>query len=272
MSKFIDLTGKIFKKLIVVKYLGSSKHGGALWLCKCQCGALRKCASGELRSGRSNSCGSRKCCVRFKDLVGKIFGLLTVISYYPKSGQRCHWKCKCECGNFAVIYANSLISGATKSCGCLAGANSESTAWNRLYLTHIRTESTKGKLSRTLFKQLSVKNCVYCGSVPKLWNTHLKKNGLKKKKDKYKIASDYTVARSWIKKNGVDRVNNKLKYSSSNSVSCCTDCNMEKSGRDFHEWLDRQSRIKNDPLYPTKIIKKLKKMGIKIPPKNCRAF
>lgn len=55
-----------------------------------------------------------------KDLSGQKFGRLTVLSF---AGQgKYHnslWLCKCECGNTKVISGNSLVQGATKSCGCL---------------------------------------------------------------------------------------------------------------------------------------------------------
>ena len=55
-----------------------------------------------------------------QDLVGKRYGRLVVIS---RADNNCHgdvmWKCRCDCGNFAVVRANSLRSGKTKSCGCL---------------------------------------------------------------------------------------------------------------------------------------------------------
>jgi hypothetical protein len=57
---------------------------------------------------------------KLKDLTGMTFGRLTVIeragSY--KNGN-VTWLCKCDCGCEKVIIGRSLISGITKSCGCL---------------------------------------------------------------------------------------------------------------------------------------------------------
>lgn len=60
-----------------------------------------------------------------EDLTGRQFGELTVLyrdfeeeSKHPKKGST-YWKCKCSCGNEKSILRGSLISGATKSCGCL---------------------------------------------------------------------------------------------------------------------------------------------------------
>lgn len=55
------------------------------------------------------------------DMVGKIFGRLTVLGKAPsaKSGN-IRWFCQCECGNETIVYGSHLRNGNTKSCGCLA--------------------------------------------------------------------------------------------------------------------------------------------------------
>lgn len=56
----------------------------------------------------------------YKDLVGKTFGLLIVISGAgPNKYKRHTWLCKCECGMEKIIEGASLVAGNTKSCGCL---------------------------------------------------------------------------------------------------------------------------------------------------------
>ena len=50
----------------------------------------------------------------FVDLTGQKFGKLTVIEYVSDS----KWKCRCECGNEAIVHSCSLRRGHTKSCGC----------------------------------------------------------------------------------------------------------------------------------------------------------
>lgn len=63
---------------------------------------------------------------RFKDLTGKKFNKLTVISMVepPKTRKNKdikYWSCKCDCGNDRDIVAttNDIISGHVKSCGCI---------------------------------------------------------------------------------------------------------------------------------------------------------
>lgn len=57
---------------------------------------------------------------KIRDLTGQKFGRLDVKGYYGTGeyGNRMY-KCKCNCGKEIVIPASFLISGNTKSCGCL---------------------------------------------------------------------------------------------------------------------------------------------------------
>lgn len=57
---------------------------------------------------------------RILDLTNQKFNRLTVIC---DSGKRSHgavlWNCKCDCGNIVDVKSRNLITGGTKSCGCL---------------------------------------------------------------------------------------------------------------------------------------------------------
>ena len=54
------------------------------------------------------------------NLIGKKFGRLLVMSDAgnDKWGGST-WRCRCDCGNEKVVNRNSLIKGASRSCGCL---------------------------------------------------------------------------------------------------------------------------------------------------------
>lgn len=56
-----------------------------------------------------------------KDLTGKKFGRLKCIKIAKKrfKGERVRWVCECFCGNIVEIFSDNLLSGNTKSCGCL---------------------------------------------------------------------------------------------------------------------------------------------------------
>ena len=54
-----------------------------------------------------------------KNLSGAVFGRLTALKHADRKCCRVHWLCVCECGNFCEVLTARLLSGQTKSCGCL---------------------------------------------------------------------------------------------------------------------------------------------------------
>lgn len=54
------------------------------------------------------------------DLTGQTFGYLKVVKRDDsKNNKKTYWECLCQCGNKISTRSDSLISGLTKSCGCL---------------------------------------------------------------------------------------------------------------------------------------------------------
>ena len=53
------------------------------------------------------------------DMLGKVFGRLTVVSEAPKNRNKLMVNCRCSCGNSLTCRSESLRSGMTGSCGCL---------------------------------------------------------------------------------------------------------------------------------------------------------
>ena len=55
------------------------------------------------------------------DLVGRVFGSLTVESYYGSSKTKwtSYWNCRCVCGKVCISNRDNLLSSRTASCGCL---------------------------------------------------------------------------------------------------------------------------------------------------------
>lgn len=58
-----------------------------------------------------------------KHLVGERFGRLTVLEYakdYPHGkGRNSWWVCRCDCGDTVIVRDCKLVTGYTRSCGCL---------------------------------------------------------------------------------------------------------------------------------------------------------
>lgn len=57
---------------------------------------------------------------RLVDRTGQRFGKLTVVARdQTASIGNAVWTCKCDCGRNIAVRSNNLVSGNTKSCGCL---------------------------------------------------------------------------------------------------------------------------------------------------------
>lgn len=54
-----------------------------------------------------------------KDLTGQKFERLLVVSREPSKNGHVSWLCLCDCGNYTTVRGDKLITGHTKSCGCL---------------------------------------------------------------------------------------------------------------------------------------------------------
>ena len=52
MTRYKDMSGQIFGRLLVIEYTGD-----LLWLCQCSCGNTAKVRGGNLRNGSTQSCG-----------------------------------------------------------------------------------------------------------------------------------------------------------------------------------------------------------------------
>ena len=120
-----DLTGQRFGRLIVVSITTKrSKSRQVYWLCKCDCGMEKVIVGTSLIKGLTQSCGCLhrdNASSRGVDLIGRVFGKLTVISKSNKTNKfkNVYWNCLCDCGKEKIILGGSLVKGSTQSCGCL---------------------------------------------------------------------------------------------------------------------------------------------------------
>lgn len=119
--------GARFGALIVLAE-GDRSNGYVRMLVSCDCGTERMIRRNNLMAGKARSCG----CVRKvsaprlsdpvkRDLVGQVFGRLTVIkdSGQRNAQRRLMWLCRCECGSDKLASTTNLVRGITSSCGCL---------------------------------------------------------------------------------------------------------------------------------------------------------
>jgi len=116
------MTGERFGRLVAIEVDHIDETNCACWLCRCDCGGKKIVRGIQLRLGVVNSCGCllHQRARNFKDLAGKRFGRLLVIEPAGKDkGWRMLWRCNCACGKEIVIPGTYMVSGDTRSCGCL---------------------------------------------------------------------------------------------------------------------------------------------------------
>ena len=124
-QKIKNLVGKRFSRLEVINFVGVKDHY-AIWHCKCDCGNECNARGTDLINEHTKSCG----CLHKenliqgypKNLAGQQFGYLIPLYITDKRTPNGNaiWHCKClACGNEKDIGAGNMVSGHTKSCGCI---------------------------------------------------------------------------------------------------------------------------------------------------------
>ena len=102
-------------------------------------------------------------------LVGNQYTNLTVINRAPNKGIAVRWVCKCSCGNFCIVHANSLKKGTTRTCGCKLGV------CGLYYRTHSKLYKIWKGMRRRCFNKKSADYNYYGGrgiTVCTRWNNY----------------------------------------------------------------------------------------------------
>lgn len=147
----LDLTGRVFGRLTVIRRVENSAKGHTQWLCTCKCGKQTLVKATYLNREKTKSCGCAwtnawqiRNAKKFIDLTGRRFGRLKVLDSAFKKFKVMYWRCICECGTEMVINGHSLKQGYTKSCGCLQRERA-SEARKRACATHPRSRGRFAK-------------------------------------------------------------------------------------------------------------------------------
>lgn len=173
------------------------------------------------------------------DMIGRVFGRLTVIARAPNRSQRnrYYWECLCECGKTHVVRTDALRCGNVSSCGCLslelrrkyANPDRTSIAFTAIYATYRNGARGRGYdfgISKEQFCAIITQNCHYCDGAPS--NT---------------VKTSYKPTQVEMKYNGVDRIDNNFGYTPDNCVACCRRCNMAKNDMTYQEYIDLCRRV-----------------------------
>ena len=166
------------------------------------------------------------------DLTGRSFGRLTVIGRAGSTqyGQAT-WLCRCECGNESTVGGSNLRSGRTVSCGCyhresISKPNGVA-AFNELlknYRSRARRAGREFSLTEKEFRELTQRDCYYCGAAPNTICVRVKSTG------------------SYVY-NGLDRIDAAKGYTLDNVVPCCSMCNRAKDDHTREEFLSWARRL-----------------------------
>ena len=122
----VDLTGRIFGKLKVIRLERIGTHGKE-YLCKCSCGNEKIIRGSTLTSGKQKGCGcliGRMNKGKFNNKnsklhIGEIWNKLTIIDIEQRINKRGYLMiCKCDCGNETKQTYADLKNGKVVSCGC----------------------------------------------------------------------------------------------------------------------------------------------------------
>jgi hypothetical protein len=175
--------------------------------------------------------------------IGKRFGRLEVIKQIT-SDKHCNRmvQCLCDCGNLTNVRVNNLRDrGGTNSCGCLQKEIAKKTfskekgiaSFNALYARYKQNAGIRGlkfNLNKQQFRELTSKNCVYCGQPPSTVS-HKQSHG-----KTYNGAYIY---------NGIDRIDSTVGYVIDNCIPCCTICNKMKMVLSKDDFLSQILKIYN---------------------------
>ena len=104
------------------------------------------------------------------DLTNKEFTYLTPFEYV-KGGK---WKCKCKCGNEVIVNTSNLMSGHTRSCGCL---QREKASQNTVDMLDYEDENFKvlerdGSSNGGVAKWKCI--CKHCGNIFTISGSHIR--------------------------------------------------------------------------------------------------
>ncbi len=183
---------------------------------------------------------------------GDKFHRLTAVAFHHDRGypelriKRPCFTFRCDCGTEKIILCSSVVSGNTKSCGCLN--REHQTSWNKeqrlpdniAAIHQIYSSYRKGAHKRGYAFDISVEEfgrlveapCSYCGDT--------KSNTVR---NRYRFEP--------FSYNGVDRADNKKGYVAGNVLTCCRTCNKMKGTQPLSDFLARIQRaatqIKNNP-------------------------
>jgi hypothetical protein len=173
-----------------------------------------------------------------RELAGLKFGKLTVIKETEKKkvGKqlRIAWLCNCECGNKSVVITGPLVSGFTKSCGCLKGARGKN---------HIRWkgyEKIRGSMMYRIEQDAKDRNLEFNITAKQLWDKFNQQSGICAiSKVKIRLPISYDADKNYMYSASLDRIDSGKGYTIDNVQwvhKVVNKIKQELSENDFLNW------------------------------------
>lgn len=208
MGKSIDLTGKRYGKLVVLRKTEKRDSSGCvMWECRCDCGTVKNVSTNCLNRGTVRSCGCEQ--IKLEDLTGRRFGRLTVLSFdeYESKSHSTRWNCLCDCGKQKSVLASCLKSGNTMSCGCYSSEQKSKRSWkhgtgneSRLYRIWSGMKSRCYSPADRNFKRYGARGITICDE----W------------RNSFETFRDWALAHGYADDLSIDRIDNSGPYSPQN--------------------------------------------------------
>lgn len=187
--------------------------------CLCTCGASIVCRLGDVKSGRTTSCGCAKKGNYRTDLAGKRFERLLV---QHRADGNSKWSCLCDCGKTHVVYSSHLLNGSIRSCGCLR--DEMTSARTIAYLKSVRismgidpekTITSSNLIQRSNFNKLA-KEIVARDSYCCVWCND----------DTSKLSVHHIE--TWF-------LNEDLRFNPTNLITLCPSCHKSVHNHGYHQ-------------------------------------
>jgi hypothetical protein len=125
---FKDLIGQKFGKLTIISRaenkVNKSGKSRTMWNCICDCdnNSIIVVSGDYLKRSKCPSCGceARKNRIEKNRVnnIGEKYGRLTIVDIIWGE-RKTKAICKCDCGNNYIGVKSDIVTGHTKSCGCL---------------------------------------------------------------------------------------------------------------------------------------------------------
>jgi len=175
---------------------------------------------------RKNDLETHHRSTKIKDEKGNRYGNVKVkkLSYISDDGHAV-WKCKHDDG-----YEFEARGSDLRKEGKVTGSHSRPdgvTPFRQIYRAYKNGAEERGlvfELNRDQFRELTQKDCHYCGKPPS------------KSINREELKGQFTY-------NGLDRTNNSIGYTKDNVVPCCWECNSFKKDLDKEDFLELIERI-----------------------------